>query len=140
MIAVGGVPTNPRAGRCQQAQFGPRQIARSNEQNHAALQIEENRQKSPSVTRFPNLWVDGNYFLYMSCPRLAKRKLFLLYCSATIEFSPPESKAQRCIFSTMIPPRTGCATSSSLGIRTKHLPCRQSCAKASLRRRRWIIS
>src|SRR6267154_1026667 len=34
----------------------------------------------------PNSGVDWNYFLYMSRSSRAKRKLFLLYCDATIEF------------------------------------------------------
>jgi hypothetical protein len=30
----------------------------------------------------------------MSHPEPAKRKLFLLYCNATIEFSPPKAKGR----------------------------------------------
>ncbi|CUU15309.1 hypothetical protein CDS [Bradyrhizobium sp.] len=33
----------------------------------------------------------------------AKRKFFLLFCTATIENSPPNAKWQRCIFSGPIP-------------------------------------
>jgi hypothetical protein len=50
----------------------------------------------------PTYGVDWNYFLYMSHPTSAKRKLFLLYCDATIEFSPAKAKSQRCIFPTTI--------------------------------------
>ena len=112
MIAVGRIPADPRAGRRQQAQFRARQIAGADEQHRAALQIEEHRQESHAILASPTCGVDWNYFLYMSRSTAAKRKLFLLYCSATIEFSPPKSKAQRCIFSTTNPRRHGCAARS----------------------------
>src|SRR5882762_5469965 len=42
----------------------------------------------------PTSGVDWNYFLYMCLSTAAKRKLFLLYCGATLELSPPEAKGQ----------------------------------------------
>src|SRR6478736_9005792 len=126
MIAVGRVPVDPRARRCQQAQFRARQVAGSNQKHGTGLQIEKYRQESHAALASPTYGVDWNYFLYMSHSMPAKRKLFLLYCSATIEFSPPESKRQRCMFSTTIPPATGCAMSTW----AKQLPCRKFCAKA----------
>src|ERR1700704_1685864 len=108
MIAVGRVPANARASGCQQAQFRPRQVASSDEQHGTGLQIEKYRQESHPTLASPTYGVDWNYFLYMSRPEPAKRKLFLLYCAATIEFSPSKAKAQRCIFSTTTPPRAGC--------------------------------
>src|SRR4051812_25698697 len=59
-----------------------------------------------SEARFPKVRVDWNYFLYMCLFTLAKRNLFLLYCSATIEFPTPGAKGQRCIFSTSKPTGT----------------------------------
>ena len=58
MIAVGGIPTNLRARRRQQAQFCAREVARSNEQHLAALQIQEHRQIAHQTLAFPNLGVD----------------------------------------------------------------------------------
>src|ERR1700681_2164556 len=107
-MTVGRKPANPSAGGGQQTQFRAREVAGSDEQHLAALQIEEHGQKSHAILASPTSGVDWNYFLYMSRSTPAKRKLFLLYCSATIEFSPPKAKAQRCIFSTTIPPKTGC--------------------------------
>ena len=85
MIAVGRVPANARARRCQQAQFRPRQFAGANEQHGTGLQIEKYRQESHAALASPTYGVDWNYFLYMSRSMPAKRKLFLLYCGATIE-------------------------------------------------------
>ena len=100
MTAIGREPANARAGRGQQAQFRPRQIAGSDEQHRTGLQIEKYRQKSHTMLASPTYGVDWNYFLYMSHSARAKRKLFLLYCVATIEFSPSKAKGQRCIFPT----------------------------------------
>jgi hypothetical protein len=75
-----------RARRGQQAQFRPRQIAGSDEKHGTGLQIEKYRQESHATLAAPTCGVDWNYFLYMSHSTPAKRKLFLLYCSATIEF------------------------------------------------------
>jgi hypothetical protein len=108
VTAVGRKPANLRTGRYQEAQFRAHEVAGSDEQHHAALQIEEYGQESHARLASPISGVDWNYFLYMSRSMAAKRKLFLLYCSATIEFSPPKAKAQRCIFSTSNPPKTGC--------------------------------
>src|SRR5258707_10282440 len=108
MVAVGRKPADPRTGRRQQPQLRPHEIAGSDEQHRAALQIEKHGQESHATLASPTSGVDWNYFLYMSRSTLAKRKLFLLYCSATIEFSPPKAKTQRCIFSTTIPPKTAC--------------------------------
>ncbi len=102
MIAIGREPANARAGRRQQAQFRPRQLAGPDEQHGTGLQIEKHRQKSHAILSSPTSGVDWNYFLYMSHSALAKRKLFLLYCIATIEFSTSKAKGQRCIFSTTI--------------------------------------
>src|SRR5437899_1424045 len=108
MMAVGCVPANPRARRCQQAQFRPRQVACSDQQHGTGSQIEKYRQESHATLASPTCRVDWNYFLYMSRSTPAKRNLFLLYCSATIELSPSKAKGQRCIFSTTIPPETPC--------------------------------
>src|ERR1700737_1724275 len=108
MIAVGCVPANARACRCQQAQFRPRQITRSDKHYGTGSQIEKHRQESHTILASPTCGVDWNYFLYMSRSTPAKRNLFLLYCSATIEFSPPKAKGQRCIFSTTIPQAPPC--------------------------------
>ena len=94
MVAVGRVPANLRARGGQQAQFRARQIAGADEQHHAALQIEEHGQESHATLASPTPGVDWNYFLYMSHSMPAKRKLFLLYCGATIEFSPPNAKGR----------------------------------------------
>src|ERR1700674_4682472 len=106
MMAIGREPANARARRCQQAQFRPRQVACSDEQHGTGLQIEKYRQESHATLASPTCGVDWNYFLYMSRSTPAKRNLFLLYCSATIEFSPSKAKGQRCIFSTTIPQET----------------------------------
>src|SRR6478735_8229506 len=94
MIAVGRVPVDPRARRCQQAQFRPRQVAGSNQKHGTGLQIEKYRQESHAALASPTYGVDWNYFLYMSHSMPAKRKLFLLHCTATIEVSPPKAKVQ----------------------------------------------
>jgi hypothetical protein len=85
MMAVGRIPANARPSRCQQAQFCPRQIASSDQKHGTGLQIEKYRQESHATLASPTCGVDWNYFLYMSLSTPAKRKLFLLYCSATIE-------------------------------------------------------
>src|ERR1700692_1163557 len=108
MIAIGCVPANARARRCQQAQFRSRQVASSDKQHRPRSQIEKHRQESHATLASPTCGVDWNYFLYMSHSMPAKRKFFLLYCGATIEFSPPDAKGERCIFSTMIRQKTGC--------------------------------
>ena len=110
VMAVGGIPANARARRQQQAQFRPRQVAARHQQHWTGLQIEKYRQESHAILASPTCGVDWNYFLYMSRSTPAKRKLFLLYCSATIEFSPPKTKRQRCIFSSNQPAEfRGCA-------------------------------
>src|ERR1700694_1561933 len=106
MMAVGRIPATPRARRCQEPQLRPRQIAGADQQHGTGLQIEKYRQESHATLASPTCGVDWNYFLYMSRSTPAKRKLFLLYCSATIEFSPSKAKGQRCIFSTTIPQHT----------------------------------
>ena len=58
MIAVGRKPADLRAGRRQQAQFRAHEVARSNEQHLAALQIQEHRQIAHPTLAFPNLGVD----------------------------------------------------------------------------------
>ena len=58
MIAVGRKPADPRAGRNQQAQFCAHELARSNEQHLAALQIQEHWQVAHQTLAFPNLGVD----------------------------------------------------------------------------------
>src|ERR1700730_12181950 len=113
MMAIGREPADAGARRCQQPQFRPRQVASADQQHRTGLQIEKYRQKSHATLASPTSGVDWNYFLYMSRSTAAKRKLFLLYCSATIEFSPPKAKAQRCIFSTMNPPKNGCVAPPS---------------------------
>jgi hypothetical protein len=85
-----------------------RELAGSDHQHRARLQIEKHRQKSHAILSSPSYGVDWNYFLYMSRHTLAKGKLFLPHCSATIEFSTSKSKAQRCIFSTTTKRSTGC--------------------------------
>jgi hypothetical protein len=58
------------------------------------LQIKEYRQESHATLASPAYGVDGNYFPFMSRSSPTKRKLFLLYCGATIEFSPPKAKGR----------------------------------------------
>ena len=94
MMAIGRIPANPRTRGCEQPQFRARQVAGAHKQDHAALQIEEYRQESHATLASPTSGVDWNYFLYMSHSMPAKRKLFLLYCTATIEFSPPKAKGR----------------------------------------------
>src|ERR1700694_1380214 len=106
-MAIGREPADAGARRCQQPQFRPRQVASADQQHRTGLQIEKYRQKSHATLASPTTGVDWNYFLYMSHSEPAKRRLFLLYCNATIEFSPANSKAQRCIFSTSIKQTTG---------------------------------
>src|SRR5207302_7791916 len=100
MMAVRRIPANARARRDQQAQLRQREIASANEQHGTGLQIEKYRQESHPTLAPPTFGVDWNYFLYISDFTVAKRKLFLLYCTATIEFPPSAAKGQRCIFST----------------------------------------
>src|SRR5258705_1189793 len=107
MMAVGGEPADLRTRRRQQAQFRPRQVACANEQHRTGSQVEKHRQESHARLASPTCGVDWNYFLYMSHSTPAKRKLFLLYRNATIEFSPPKAKAHRCIFSTTTKQKTG---------------------------------
>ena len=76
VIAIGRIPANSRAGRCQQAQLRPRQIASANQQHRTCLQIEEYRQESHAMLASPEYGVDWNYFLYMSSYKPAKRKYF----------------------------------------------------------------
>src|SRR5450755_3098128 len=121
MMAIGREPADAGARRCQQPQFRPRQVASADQQHRTGLQIEKYRQKSHATLASPTSGVDWNYFLYMSRSTAAKRKLFLLYCGATLEFSPPKAKGERCIFSTTIPPETGCGPP----LLSKHLPCRK---------------
>src|SRR5713226_2406884 len=109
MMAIGREPADAGPRRRQQPQFRPRLLASADQQHRTGLQIEKYRQKSHATLASPTSGVDWNYFLYMSHSTAAKRKLFLLYCSATIEFSPSKAKAQRCIFSTTIKQKTGCA-------------------------------
>src|SRR5258708_32818078 len=92
MIAMGRVPAKAGARRCQQAQFRPRQFAGANQKHGTGLQIEKYRQELHAALTSPTYGGDWNYFLYMSRSMPAKRKLFLLYCSATIEVSPPKTK------------------------------------------------
>ncbi len=94
MVSIGRIPADLRARGGQQPQFRAHQIAGSDEQHHAALQIEEYGQESHATLASPTSGVDWNYFLYMSHSTPAKRKLFLLYRSATIEFSPPKAKGR----------------------------------------------
>src|SRR5829696_6725621 len=107
VIAICREPANPRRRRCHQPPFCAHEFAGSDEQHHAALQIEKHGQESHAILATPTSGVDWNYFLYMCRSTAAKRKLFLLYCVATIEFSPSKAKAQRCIFSTPTPRKTG---------------------------------
>src|SRR5258708_29249701 len=107
-MAVGREPADMRTRRRQQAQFRPRQVACANEQHRTGSQVEKYRQESHAILASPTCGVDWNYFLYMSHPTPAKRKLLFLYRSATIEFSPSKSNGQRCIFSTTIKQMTGC--------------------------------
>jgi hypothetical protein len=58
------------------------------------LQIKKYRQESHATLTSPACGVDGNYFPFMSRSSPSKRKLFLLYCSATIEFSTPKAKGR----------------------------------------------
>ena len=92
VIAIGRVPANTRARRRQQAHFRSGQLASSDKQHGAGLQVEKHRQESHATLASPTYGVDWNYFLYMSHSEPAKRNLFLLYCSATIEFSPSKAK------------------------------------------------
>src|SRR3569832_1762514 len=99
MLAIVHVPANMSARSYQQTQFRSCQVAGADQQHRTGLQIEEYRQESHAPLAYPTFRVDWNYFLYISDFTAAKRKLFLLYCSATIEFQPLTAKGQRCIFS-----------------------------------------
>src|SRR5437764_14585537 len=98
VIAIGRVPANSRAGRYQQTQFRPRQIASANQQHRTCLQIEEYRQESHAMLGSPEYGVDWHYFLYMSSYKPATRKTFLLHSAPTIEVPTLEAKAHRSIF------------------------------------------
>src|ERR1700730_14328050 len=102
MMAIDREPADARPRRRQQTQLRPRQVAGADKQHGTGLQVEKHRQVSHTALASPTSGVDWNYFLYMSHSTPAKRKLFLLYCSATIEFSPLGSNAGRCIFSATI--------------------------------------
>src|SRR5260370_31342226 len=136
MMTVGGNPASPSAGGRQQTQFRTRQVASSDEQHLAALQIEEHGQESHATLAPPTSGVDWNYFLYMSRSTPAKRKLFLLYCSATIEFSPAKAKGQRCIFSRMIPQQPSCVALTG----ARRLRSSKFCPIRAFVRPRWITS
>src|ERR1700722_4937858 len=109
VMTVGCIPANTRARGGAQAQFSPRQVTGTDQEYRTGLQIDKYRQKSHAILASPTNGVDWNYFLYMSHLAPAKRKLLLIYCSATIEFSSSKSNGQRCIFSTTIKKMTGCA-------------------------------
>src|ERR1700692_866643 len=108
VMAVGCIPANARIRGRKQAQFRPRQFSGTHQKHRTGLQIKKYRQESHAILACPTRGVDWNYFLYMSHLAPAKRKLLLLYCAATIEFSPSKSNGQRCIFSTTIKQMTGC--------------------------------
>src|SRR5258708_10130193 len=135
-MAIGCVPADARGRGCQQAEFCARRIAGADQKHRTGLQIEKYRQESHAILASPTSGVDWNYFLYMSRSMPAKRKLFLLYCSATLEFLPSDAKVQRCIFSTMIQQKTGCSglRRPNDRQRRKSRPMRASIS------RRWIIS
>ena len=56
MIAVGRVPAHPRTGGRQQAQLRPHQLAGSDHEHDASLQIEKHRQKSHALISLPQHW------------------------------------------------------------------------------------
>ena len=58
VIAIGRVPAHPGAGGNQQAQLGAHEFARANQQDLAALQIQEHRQKAHPTLAFPKSGVD----------------------------------------------------------------------------------
>src|SRR6267143_851135 len=134
-MAIGREPADARPRRCQQAQFRPRQVARADKQHGTGLQVEKYRQVSHTALASPTCGVDWNYFIYMSHSTAAKRKLFLLYCSATIEFSPSKAKAQRCIFSITILQKPSCA----VWIRRRDLRSSKFRPWDAPMRPRWII-
>jgi hypothetical protein len=108
MIAIGRKPANPRARGRQQAQFRPHQVAGADKQHGTGLQIEKHRQESHAALAFPASGDGWNYLLYRSLLKPTKRKIFLLYCSATIEFSSAQAKGRRCTFSTTPPSQASC--------------------------------
>src|ERR1700721_724876 len=108
VMTVGCIPASTCLRGGEQAQFRPREVTGTHQEYRTGLQIEEYRQESHTILASPTNGVDWNYFLYMSRLTPAKRKLLLIYCSATIEFSSSKSDGQRCIFSTTIKQVTGC--------------------------------
>ena len=103
MIGVDRMHAKARAGGGEHAQLGAQKLSRADEDHRTGLEIEEYRQEPHAILVSPRYGVDWNYFLYMSRFERAKRKFFLLSRTATIEFSPPNAKWQRCIFSGPIP-------------------------------------
>ena len=103
LIAVDRMHANARTGSSEHAQLGAQKLTRADEDHRTGLEIEEHRQEPHAILASPTSGVDWNYFLYMCRFERAKRKFFLLFCTATIEFSPPNAKWQRCIFSGPIP-------------------------------------
>ena len=99
LIAVDRMQADARTGSGEHAQLGAQKLTRSDQDHRTGLEIEEHRQEPHAILASPTSGVDWNYFLYMCRCERAKRKLFLLFCTATIEFSPPNAKGQRCIFS-----------------------------------------
>ncbi len=103
LIAVDRMNADARAGSGEHAQFCAQKLTRAGENHRTGLQIEKHRQEPHAILASPTSGVDWNYFLYMCRFERAKRKFFLLFRVATIEFSPPNAKWQRCIFSRTIP-------------------------------------
>src|SRR6202035_5210019 len=136
MMAIGREPADAGARRRQQPQFRPRQVASADQQHRSGLQIEKYRQKSHATLASQTSGVDWNYFLYMSRSMPAKRKFFLLYCTATVEFSPLEAKGERCIFSTTIRENSGCPGLT----RPSQFRCGNFQPVDACRRRQWITS
>jgi hypothetical protein len=73
MIAVGREPADLRTGCREQPQFGACEIARSNEQHLAALQIQKHRQVAHQLLASPILGLTEIIF-YLSLDQGQKRE------------------------------------------------------------------
>ncbi len=73
MIAVGREPADLRTGSGEQPQFGAREVARSNEQHLAALQIQKHRQIAHQILASPT-WGLTEIIFYLSLDQGLQRE------------------------------------------------------------------
>ena len=80
-MAVGRKPADPRTGRRQQPQLRPHEIAGSDEQHHAALQIEKHGQESHAKLASPTSGLTGIIFYICVVQRSQRENYFFSIAS-----------------------------------------------------------